>query len=154
MERIEYHNTDPDLPPGPWHDEPSKVQWPDPETGLACMIKRGPMGVWCGYVGIDPTHPLYGKSYDPIESTIDVHGGLTYAAACDGDEENGICHVPGPGEPEPLWWFGFDCGHAFDIAPRLLGIDHALFPDTRVYRDQAFVTDETTKLAAQIEALR
>jgi hypothetical protein len=37
--------------PGPWMDEPDKIQYPDPETGLPCLAVRGPLGSWCGYVG-------------------------------------------------------------------------------------------------------
>lgn len=51
-------------PPGPWHAEPfDKVVWTDPTTGLSCMLIRGGMGAWCGYAGIDPTHPWYGVGY-------------------------------------------------------------------------------------------
>jgi hypothetical protein len=35
-------------PRGPWDDEPDKVQWPDEATGLPCMVKRGPVGSFCG----------------------------------------------------------------------------------------------------------
>lgn len=48
---------------GRWNDEPDKKQWLDEVTGLPCLIVRGPMGSWCGYVGIEPSHPLYGKKY-------------------------------------------------------------------------------------------
>jgi len=151
MERLQWKWRD-DLPEGPWNDEPDKVQWPDPRTGLACMIRRGPLGVWCGYVGVDETHPWFGKDYEDVP--VDVHGGLTFAAPCDGDEEHGLCHVPGPGEPDPLYWFGFDCGHAWDVHPRFL--DPA-YPDIvrmetefGTYRDVAYVTAETENLALQI----
>ncbi len=141
MKRIEYR-FEKELPPGPWDGEPDKVQWPDAATGLACMIRRGPTGAWCGYVGVDESHPLHGRGYSGVD--VEVHGGLTYAAACDGDE-TGICHVVDPGDPDPAWWFGFDCGHAFDLVP--------LMPvpgDPGVYRDQAYVTAEVQRLALQI----
>jgi hypothetical protein len=35
--------------PGPWTDEPDKVQWTDTATGLPCLAKRNPRGGhWCG----------------------------------------------------------------------------------------------------------
>ena len=153
MERIERkYRTD--LPPGPWNNEPDKVQWPDPRTGLACMVRRGPMGNWCGYVGVPDTHPWHGRHYE--DAPVEVHGGLTYAALCDSDEETGICHVAGPGEPEPLWWFGFDCGHSWDLIPRFTAPDIAdrfgdpLITQRGAYRDVAYVTAEVENLALQI----
>jgi hypothetical protein len=146
----------PEMLSGPWANEPDKVQWPDPKTGLACMIRRGPLGAWCGYVGVDETHPLFGVGYMDVEERfdIDVHGGLTYSNACDGDEDRGICHVPGPGEPESLWWLGFDCGHAFDLVPRMTGKGLSPFSDHDVYRDVDYVTAETMRLAAQIAEVK
>jgi hypothetical protein len=49
----------------------------------------------------------------------DVHGGLTYADACGHSDHpsRGICHIPAPGEPDGLWWFGFDCAHSGDWSP-------------------------------------
>jgi hypothetical protein len=129
---------------GPWDDEIDKMQWPDEATGLACMVRRGPLGQWCGYVGVPPGHPWFGKSYN--EPDVEVHGGLTYAAMCDGDEERGICHVVDPGEPE-LWWLGFDCGHAFDVMPGMT--DMLLLPGA-VYRDLEYVKAETLQLALQV----
>lgn len=155
MERIEYQNLPRaadaigcEFPPGPWNDEPDKVQWPS-DTGLPCMIRRGGFGAWCGYVGVPPGHPLHGLGYSDVD--VDVHGGLTYAAPCDGNEETGICHVPGPGEPDPVWWFGFDCGHAFDLMPGMPA-DLAMI-ESAVYRDVNYVTAETERLAKQLADL-
>ena len=108
------------------------------DNGMKCHVVLTKMGHHCGYVAVDPTHPWFGKSYDDIvpvpqaildrdisgenvgyinllcvglqeenisrgevsiSLAIDVHGGLTFSAA---DRE------------EPLWWFGFDCAHAYD----------------------------------------
>jgi len=90
---------------------------------------------------------------------IDAHGGLTYSAKCYGD----ICHVPKPGEPDDVWWFGFDCAHAMDLAPGLEAIEMSIpairkrreehpVPDRYrdVYRDMAYVRKETEKLAEQL----
>jgi hypothetical protein len=151
-----------DLPDGPWNDEPDKVQWPDPTTGLACMIRRGPLGQWCGYVGVDETHPWFGKG--PEDIRVIVHDGITYADACDGDEAQGICHVPGPGEPESLWWFGFACMTSWDLVPMMAESiadiqKRAPFPEMddfpkMTYKDIAYVRAETTSLAHQVAAAR
>lgn len=103
---------------GPWQDEPDKAQWTDEATGLPCLAVRNHSGAWCGYVGVDENHPLFERDYD--EAPVEVHGGLTYADHCmEGAEETAICHVPKPGEPDHVWWFGFDCAHAFDRMPEM-----------------------------------
>lgn len=52
-------------PLGPWHEETfDKVVWVDPATGLDCMANRGPMGNWCGYVGVPPSHPWHNIPYN------------------------------------------------------------------------------------------
>lgn len=43
-----------------------------------------------------------------------VHGGLTYSDRCHDD----ICHVPAPGEPDDVWWFGFDGYEVIQPRPR------------------------------------
>ena len=109
-------------PPGPWNDEPDKAVWVDEATSLDAMIHRNPMGALCGYVGVGPDHPLHGKDYDTINP--DVHGGLTFADGCaDGDDPSeGVCHVPQPGRPDDVWWFGFDCGHQGDAIPGMITV--------------------------------
>ena len=146
---------------GPWQDEPDKEQWPDPATGFACLLKRNPSGALCGYVGVPQGHPWHGSGYSPgyddelnerelppalkLLHNVSVHGGLTYADACqEGDDGETICHVAAPGEPEPLWWFGFDCAHAWDLSP------------ARAYREMlgGFMTsrDETYRTADYVKA--
>lgn len=51
-------------PRGEWDNEPDKVYWIDNETGLPCLIIRGPVGSLNGYVGVPIYHPAYGLSYD------------------------------------------------------------------------------------------
>ena len=101
---------------GPWQDEPDKVVWVDPATGLDCMAHRNRSGAWCGYVGVPAGHPAYGQDYDNVD--VDCHGGLTFAAGCQetGDPAHGICHVPQEGRPAEVWWLGFDCAH-FKMRP-------------------------------------
>jgi hypothetical protein len=150
--------------PGPWQHEPDKEQWADEATGYACLLKRGPSGALCGYVGVPEGHPWHGSGYWPgsgledgqelspalkLLEDVEVHGGLTYASLCqEGPEGETICHVPAPGEPEPLWWFGFDCAHAWDLCPRH---DFRVALDS-VYRTADYVKAECAALAKQAAA--
>lgn len=142
---------------GPWQTEPDKIQWIDEATGLDCLMHRGPMGAWCGYVGVTEGHPAFGVGYGSVDE-LDVHGGLTYADFCreTSDESKGICHVPEPGRPARVWWLGFDCAHYDDRQPRMEALDSmrgytALFSGT-VYRDRAYVENEVRSLAQQLKA--
>jgi hypothetical protein len=95
-------------------------------------VRHPEYGHWCGYVGVHQGHELHGKRYQDIED-IDVHGGLTYSNKCDPSEREGtgVCHVPGPGEDEDVWWFGFDCAHYNDLSP---GLEHLLAQTTEMAR--------------------
>jgi len=46
-------------PSGEWNSEPDRKQWEDADTGLPCVILRGPMGALCGYVGVSSDHPWF-----------------------------------------------------------------------------------------------
>lgn len=143
--------------PGPWDDEPDKAQWIDEETNLDCLVVRNRLGALCGYVGVPPEHPYHGRSYDDLP--VEVHGGLTYADRCveGGEEQARVCHVPEPGRPEDVWWFGFDCAHAWDLIPgmretyAMAGITR--FDTQEVYRTFAYVQNEIRGLAHQLAAL-
>lgn len=144
---------------GPWDDEPDKAQWSDEATGLPCLIVRHRRGNLCGYVGVPNGHPWYGKDYDNCEVLgddpyPDVHGGLTFAGPCQhsDDPSRFICHVPAPGEPDDVWWLGFDCAHAWDYSS--MSDDPAwrarwAREPVEVYRDFSYVQRECAKLAAQ-----
>jgi hypothetical protein len=118
MKAMEWTNIDrKDWPAGEWDSEPDLVQWPDEKTGLPCLAKRHPRGGhWCGYVGVSEGHKAFEKEYGDVE--VDVHGGLTFSSFCDGEPGKGICHLPEPGEPDRVWWLGFDCHHYNDYSPR------------------------------------
>jgi hypothetical protein len=70
--------------------------------GLKCLAAINKMGIPVGYVGVSESHPDYAKTYHEIEGEIEVHGGLTFSEMW-------------PDEKDGLWYFGFDCGHAWDI---------------------------------------
>jgi hypothetical protein len=159
--------------PGEWQDEPDKRQWQDEATGLPCLaVRHKRSGHWCGYVGVSDSHPWHGVPYNGCtqqppcgepycdhEPSVEVHGGLTYSDRCQAtdDESVHICHLPEPGEPADVWWFGFDCHHAWDAAPGyaaryrddpLLG---ARDP-SESYRTLEYVTGQCVALARQLAA--
>lgn len=181
MKELTYETFDKsDWGDGPWMDEPDKMQWQDGETGLPCLAVRNHFGSWCGYVGVSPDHPAYGLGYDDVRTASgdwpDVHGGLTYAGHCrDGDEATNICHVPEPGEPDKVFWFGFDCNHWRDFAPEMHARTRKMggpFEDedydhekalanagsptegvSGVYKDLGYVRAEVAQLAKQLAEL-
>lgn len=133
--------------PGPWLDEPDRIEWH--HEGVPCLMVRQPrLGNWCGYVAVEPGHPWHGKEYDAVPA--DTHGGVTYAAACHGD----VCHVPAPGEPDDVWWIGFDCAHHGDHSPGLMtALSGRVLPGT-AYRDRHYVASEVAELAEQVARAR
>lgn len=137
-------------PTGPWDLEGDREEWKT-KAGLPGLMVRNRYGAWCGYAAVLPGHPYYKEYYDEID--ISVHGGLTYAGACQGN----ICHTPPPGEPDDVWWLGFDCAHFDDMYPTLFRIEtryrthipgFKLFPKT--YKDTQYVRIEVESLALQL----
>lgn len=149
MDTREYKTVDKsDWGRGEWQNEPDKVQWQDETTGLPCLIVRGPSGALCGYVGVAESHPDFRKGYDGVD--VDVHGGLTFADFCadSDDESKHICHVPGPGEPDRVWWLGFDCSHSGDYSPKYNSKYGPSGYET--YAALPYVKHQVTKLAHQL----
>lgn len=145
---------------GEWQNEPDKVQWQDEETGLPCLAVRHPSsGHWCGYVGVDESHPLFniGYSYgdNSPDSILEVHGGITFTDFCQEDgKEYGICHIAAPGEPDKIWWLGFDCAHAGDMSPAtgslFVGFE---FANRDSYKTLEYVKSQCRELAKQLKTL-
>ncbi len=139
--------------PGPWQTEPDRVEFEC--LGLPClMVRQQDAGHWCGYVAVPPGHPWHGMdfagSFDQ-DDRPEVHGGLTYSEKCQGK----VCHVPKLGEPDDVWWLGFDCAHAWDFRPgdashmQSLGLAAFPRPPDQVYRSHNYVKAEVARLAAQ-----
>lgn len=154
MNNLEYRTVDKsDWSRGEWDDEPDKIQFRDEATGFPCLIVRGPSGALCGYVGVPEGHPYYRQDYDSCD--VAAHGGLTFSSHCShGAEDRGICHLPEPGEPDNVWWLGFDCAHSGDYCPahsRYRNGD-GLFDrhEWETYRDVSYVRVEVAGLAAQL----
>ena len=138
---------------GPWDKESfDEAVWVDTKTGLSCLMRRNSFGAWCGYVAINPDHPLFKikNSFEAMRE-IDVHGSITYADYMVVD----VRRTPAPQqrslletEDDPQWVVGFDTVHNWDQAP-----------DPRVglsgnYKDFSYVKEECTKLAAQIAKMK
>lgn len=77
-----------------------------------------------------------------------------FDAYCRWCEAATICHVAPEGEDD-VWWFGFDCAHAWDLSPGsrsvLRSIGHERDSDD-VYRDLRYVEAEVARLASQMLA--
>lgn len=155
---------------GPWVDEPDHVEWR--HNGVPCIAHRHPTsGHWCGYAAVEPGHPWdaranpvetdYGDGavfsdpgYRGAQNEARVHWGITYGDVC--NAAPGVCHVPEPGEPDDVYWLGFDCAHCDDYSPS----NHATMlkafrrPPHQTYRDLEYVKAETNSLADQIVARR
>lgn len=158
-----------------------KIAWRDPATNYECIIMRDPRGHYLsGYVAVPPSHPLYGFDHAaiPPDLDIEVHGGLTYSAICDGgpspsrrllNEARSICHVaPGRLRYAPIehatdhrpshddaWWFGFRCNHIYDIVPGA-GNDRSRFlghETGATFKDEGYVYGQVVDLAAQLRAI-
>lgn len=165
METLEWTTIDKStwMPGGKWHREPDKAQWQDDETGLPCLIVRGPSGALCGYVGVSEGHPFFGVEYDNCEHDALytkeedgwerryplAHGGLTFSDFCHPKEDpsKGICHTVEEGENDRVWWLGFDCAHAGDLCPKY-GHHYPIGGET--YKDIEYVRREVRDLAAQL----
>ncbi len=142
-------------PAGPWQSEPDRVEWQ--HDGFACLIVRQPeLGHLCGYVAVPPGHPWHGLNdssvYDlPEDKQPSAHGGVTYAERCQGT----ICHVPAPGEPDDVWWLGFDAAHSGDYSPGIAAICGSRQPNSyETYRDIGYMRVECERLARQAKAVK
>lgn len=121
---------------GLWESEPDWAAWEEP-SGLTCAIQRNWFGAWCGYVWVDH-HPLRSGSLDRGEPVwLDVHGGVTW---------HGRMTVPEASLDGVA--VGFDCNHAYDLAPTIEQERWGLHRGT--YRTMEFAVAETRSLAGQI----
>jgi hypothetical protein len=121
--------------------------------GLRCVVLvLTDRGYRCGYVGVPKEHVCYGKHYNDIES-IEIHGGLTFSSK---QENEDYPLYPQAG----LWWFGFDCAHAWDLPdPNLVKNDKlkSIIHRDYIYRNDdaeirtlEYVRKECVKLAEQL----
>ena len=123
-----------------WDREPDEVVVS--AMGLPCMMRRGPLRNWCGYIGVPAQHFLYGKEYDEyipelkqsMGSFFRVHGGITFSGFI--------------GEERELRWIGFDCAHLGDAIPAY----YERVPSDMwgAYKNIEYVKQECLNLATQI----
>lgn len=140
---------------GPWTDEPDRIEWIT-EAGLPGIILRQSAraeyapGHLCGYVGVEPAHPWHGKDCEtaPMEAHEACHWGITFGRECEGE----VCHVPEPGQPEHLWWLGFDAAHCEDMSPRDATVYGQRLTDRSVYRTVGYMRREVERLAEAAKA--
>jgi len=156
-------------------------------NNLKCCVILGSLGHRCGYVGVPPEHPLYNVDYNTnlnnpellqeIKNSpsgkrsiislfcwdgedvspgilFNVHGGITYS---------GTSNKYPTLQIDPIWWFGFDCGHYGDgkdweavkkyFLPKeweyLYKIDSLYFDDSQI-RSKEYVEDECRSLVEQL----
>lgn len=158
----------------PWETEPTEATFE--EAGLRCLMLRGPMGAWCGYVAVPAGHPLFGKGYDaeianppdallsrPLD--VDKVGAINVFCAMASDKplaeacslsllidvHGGLTYADDAAprrDADGMWWFGFDCAHAGDLSPRMF----ERYGDNGIYRDMAYAERETRSLARQLAA--
>jgi hypothetical protein len=119
-------------------------------AGFEWEVTSNGIGYRCGYVRVPAGHPWHGKDYgDESLYDVEVHGGLTFAAA-DTD-----C---GKGGEDNAWWLGFDCAHYLDAKdPRIMTgeqIAHELAMEARYPRLNIGQVVRTTEyVAAECRAL-
>ena len=132
---------------GPWKNEPDKAHWIDENTGLDCLIVRGPSGALCGYVGVPEDHKYYEVDYQEVP--VDIHGGLTFSNKCANVEDTTkhVCHPIEDAANHPVWWLGFDCAHLYDITPNR---DEYFIEYEATYKTFNYVKMETEYLARQL----
>jgi hypothetical protein len=154
----------------PWEKEPNELVWE--AHGFHCRLARGPMGHWCGYVGVDENHPLYGKGYgesldvlkplqeqrlkEPLGETPSL---AVMMSILTGGEFNtsmdmvfnvhGGVTFAGKYPKENLWLIGFDCAHSGDLCP-----ESNYSSASETYRTLEYAKAETERLAAQIAKIK
>lgn len=140
-------------PTGPWDGEADRYEFR--RGKFPCLIRRrARFGYWCGYVAVPDGHPWFGRDHDAISAR--VHGMLNYSGGC--NAAAGICHEVAPGDPELVWWVGFDCGYQADVRPGVLALAAQSIdrygrelPRGAVYRTAEWCKMETAMLADQAE---
>ena len=132
--------------PGPWDDEPDKVQWIDAATGLHCIALRA-ASHWCGYVGLPAGHPWRdGEAPMQVEG---VRAEINYGPhPCDGDGM--ICHDVD--HDDDVHWLGFDVASGSREPWACLGVREPAWNAERPYHDIAYVRVATMNLAKAAKA--
>jgi hypothetical protein len=103
---------------------------------------------------LSPKHQEEAKRYphgDAANRLKEWAEGLnSYEAWSDRAHARHVCHLPSPGEPDNVWWLGFDCAHLGDVCPSM--DRHSFSEHGASYKSIAYVTAECRSLAAQLHA--
>ncbi len=136
----------------PWVMEPDELCFVSHD--YLCAITRTRLGNLCGYVSIPVDHIYYGKHHNAIFPHVDIHGGLSYSGF------NEFREIFYPEPPNLLWWFGYDCAHAYDLVP---GLAHSQLMQSKgikyprgigtepTYKTIAFCKLQCTRMARQLK---
>lgn len=155
----------------PWEQEKDDYSFAA-GNGYPCVMRRGPGGHWCGYVGVPMTHPWHGLGYDALVKVpqeivgrkieMDKVGVINLLCADVSKDQIEARLIPivlavdvhggltyarknAPHQPDSdFWWFGFDCAHAGDLCPEYRHTEDS------VYRDAKYVMAECRSLAKQL----
>lgn len=121
------------------------VEYDDKAKYYRIVVIKHWLGYRCGYVSVDEKHKLYKRDYMDkinvflgnskistcaVEDILNVHGGVTYS---------GYSSIYPVRTRKPIWWFGFDAGHAGD--------------DDEGGRPLRFMIDQAEKLVDQLRDL-
>jgi len=136
---------------GEWQQEPDRIEWVF--LGFPCLITRQNESWLCGYVGIPPSHPYYGKDREDKElKEISIHKSITFSEAShQSDDPRAVNHQLLPTDKN-YWWIGFDCCHSKDVFPMI--INFYKFPSDASYKNVEFVKTQVEFLARQLNQLQ
>lgn len=148
---------------GPWDGElEDREQWSDPQTGYPCLAIRCDLGIWAGYVGVEPFHPTFGKEIEELPGVnwwgpTDEHH---FIEPWPEDQNSVVDEADPKGSilstvrmPDYLWFFGFDFAHAGDLIPAVVGcpgipkVARANLEHQGTYKDLAHVKKTCAEVA-------
>lgn len=141
-------------PAGEWTLELDAFSW-YPINGSASdvslhgvILRNSNSGNLCGYIGVPYGHVLFGKDCwdDPLARELEAHGGVNISGHFRRDK----------GFNRRLWYFGFDCGHIYDVSPGYLNDEVATggWHGESVYRTVSYVANQVERLARQLNRIQ
>jgi hypothetical protein len=151
---IEFFNKK-DFPPGVWLKEPDLCSWH--YRGVPCLaIRDMSMGIWKGFVGLEETHPLYGKT---INSILEMPRAFDlFRCAYGGLSKVGKLSNKYASYAKNYWWMGIETSRGNDLMPLLkldqIDPDMAKLLSNQTYKDLHFIRRETNKLVIQLLKLK
>jgi hypothetical protein len=136
---------------GEWQREPDRIEWV--YLGFPCLITRQDIGFLCGYVGIPPTHPYYGKDIKDKElKEIPTDKGINFSEpSYQIDDPRAVCHQLLT-KTDDYWWIGFDCCHSDDAFPRIIRFHN--FSSDATYKNVEYVKTQVEFLARELSNVK